>query len=66
MIIESHCDFLNRNFNEPCWGEIHLVKHIILETAEFISDYSIWCCEGHRGCFDSRKRYIKEYDNDKV
>lgn len=61
MLLESHCDFLNKNADEPCWGVIHLVKHVIIETEEFFNEYDIWCCEGHKECFNSKIRsYVKQ------
>jgi hypothetical protein len=51
------CDFKDKRIDEPCWGEVKVVRSIFLETEEFFNSYDITCCEGHAACFDRRASY---------
>lgn len=52
------CDFYEKRDDEPCWGEVRVVREVFIETEDFFNIYDITCCEGHAACFDSRAHYV--------
>jgi hypothetical protein len=52
------CDFKDKREDEPCWGEVRVIKNVLIEEEEFFNYYDITCCKGHAACFDRRAHYV--------